>query len=60
MKIRLWHWWVYRLYVYLWTPILKTRPGWVVYMRDHMNRWLSVNAVERAANSPLAERKDEL
>ena len=40
MKIRFYHWWVYRLYSYMWTPIFKRNPQMVRGMIDYMEGWL--------------------
>lgn len=40
-KIRFYHWWAYRLYRWLWTPILSERPSMVKAMRDWKSDWLS-------------------
>lgn len=40
MKIRFYHWWIYKLYYWFWTPILKTRPRMVQGQMDWMKKWL--------------------
>ena len=46
MKIRFYHWWIYNLYHYFWTPILKERPQMVKAMRDWCEQWLKDNGHE--------------
>jgi hypothetical protein len=40
-KIRFYHYWIYKLYFYLWTPILAERPHYVynmiVWMQSYMD-----------------------
>lgn len=39
MKIRFYHWWIYKLYYKFWTPILEQRPDMVKEIIDHMLKW---------------------
>lgn len=48
MKIRFYHWWAYKLYFWLWTPILESRPAMVEAITNHMNRWLNKHGRNRA------------
>lgn len=45
-KIRFYHWWAYRLYRWLWNPILEERPEMVKAMRDWNQSWLQHRARE--------------
>ena len=40
MKIRFYHWWVYKLYYYFWNPIFMERPSMVKAYIDHAQEWL--------------------
>lgn len=40
MKIRFYHWWIYRLYYKYWTPILATHPDMVRAQVQWMSQWL--------------------
>ncbi len=43
MKIRWYHWTVYRLFWWTWNPILKTHPQMAAGMASHINQWLVSN-----------------
>lgn len=40
MKIRFYHWWIYKLFYKFWTPILKDRPDMLKLIIDNGNSWL--------------------
>lgn len=40
MKIRFYHMWVYKLFYYVWDPILRSRPDLVVLMQQHTDHWI--------------------
>ena len=44
MKIRFWHWWIYRLYSWAWSPILTSNPAMVWGMTEYQKRWLKRRA----------------
>lgn len=37
LKIRFYHWWIYRLYRWTWNPILRLRPEMVRMMAQALN-----------------------
>jgi len=37
MKIRFYHWWVYRLFYYFWNPILMQKPQLARYIANNIN-----------------------
>ena len=39
MKIRWYHWLIYRLFRYFWNPILIDRPGMCEYLADCMKSY---------------------
>lgn len=39
-KPRFYHWWVYRLYYWLWTPILIDNPKMTKGIHDFMGEWI--------------------
>lgn len=41
-KIRFYHWWIYRLYYWAWTPILASRPDMIEEMINHHREWLKM------------------
>jgi hypothetical protein len=41
MKIRFYHMWVYRLYFWIWTPILRSRPMMLKGMIEYQIEWLN-------------------
>ena len=41
-KIRFYHWWIYELYYWAWTPILASRPDMVEEMIRHHREWLKM------------------
>lgn len=43
MKIRFYHWWVYKLYFYLWTPIYEDKPEMIKGQVEWMEEWLVRN-----------------
>ena len=40
MKIRFYHWWIYKLYFKFWTPIFQDRPDMLKLITDGSNAWL--------------------
>jgi|Laugrespbdmm15sd_2_1035082.scaffolds.fasta_scaffold09058_4 hypothetical protein len=42
MKIRWYHWMVYRLFRWVWNPIFEQNPQMTQFMVNHMNNWLEV------------------
>ena len=40
MKIRFYHWWIYNLYHYFWTPILTNNPKMLNAIIDHQTKWV--------------------
>ena len=46
MKLRFYHIWVYKLFYYVWTPVLKTRPDIVQEMANWNNGWLAQHEAE--------------
>ena len=43
MKIRWYHWMVYRLFFTVWTPIFKNNPQLTRYFVDHMEGYMQQN-----------------
>lgn len=46
MSIRFYHWWLYRLFWKVWSPILSERPAMVRVIRDWTDEWLKRQAPE--------------
>lgn len=40
MKIRFYHWWIYELYYYFWTPIFKANPKMLRGCVEYSKQWL--------------------
>lgn len=40
IRIRFYHWWIYKLYHWAWNPILRERPEMVNAIVDYMIDWL--------------------
>lgn len=40
MKIRFYHWWIYKIYFKTWARIYADRPGMLRYQVEWMTRWL--------------------
>lgn len=40
MKIRFYHWWIYRLYRYVWTPIYRAKPDLFREVMEYQSAWL--------------------
>ena len=40
MKIRFYHWWVYKLYYWVWSPIYESNPHLLKEVVRHQNSWL--------------------
>lgn len=60
MKIRFYHWWVYKLYFRLWSPILVERPEMVRGQVEWMTRWLDdIKARADGAVPPLKSEADD-
>ena len=51
MKIRWYHWWVYNLFYWVWTPIYKSHPEMVAGTVKHMTIWLKTNNYQVYNNS---------
>lgn len=49
MKVRWYHWLIYRLYHRLWTPIYSERPWMVEAQIDYMQSWLTNRRNRKAA-----------
>ena len=47
MKIRFYHWWVYRLYFWLWTPILIDKPQMTKGIHEFMGEWIKRDELRR-------------
>lgn len=43
MKIRFYHWWIYKLYKYFWNPIYREKPILLQAQIDHANKWIKEN-----------------
>jgi hypothetical protein len=43
MKIRWYHWLVYKLFYRMWNPIFKSRPDMAKFFVDYMNQWVKEN-----------------
>lgn len=41
MKIRFYHWWVYKLYYWVWSPIYESNPHLLKQVVKHQNAWLT-------------------
>lgn len=47
MRIRFYHYWVYRLWAYFWEPILRSRPDMAENLKWHLSTWIENNEIER-------------
>ena len=48
MKIRWYHWMVYRLFHWVWNPIFEHHPHLTQYMITHMSQWIEDKNVEKS------------
>lgn len=55
MKLRFYHIWVYRLFYWVWMPVLKANPSIVVMMRDHNQAWIDQHEYEQAQRELASE-----
>lgn len=46
MKIRFYHWWIYKLYYRIWNPIFTENPDMVRAIRDWNQDWLDQREYE--------------
>ena len=51
MKIRFYHWWVYRLFYYFWNPILTQNPQLARYIANNINGHIDQEELKNKKNS---------
>lgn len=44
IKIRWYHWMLYKVFFYVWNPILNQNPQMVRVILQHLNAWMKQNA----------------
>lgn len=43
MKVRFYHWWIYRLFVYTWNPIFRDKPKMLAFIESWIGEWRQHN-----------------